>query len=243
MACTTRLILWQYRLHLHFTACGIGQTYSLHFQTLLLERDTISPEHFERVLSLIVPETCCCVSEFANKSNSKWILLTFDDGLVTDWKVVLPALARHNLRGTFFISTENIGRDGYSNIQQLRELTSAGMEIASHGVSHRYLVIMPRSEAFREICESKKRLEDCFGISVNSFAPVGGHYKRWMVDAAAEAGYRVFATMVPGRSSNDGCPLLLRRNHIQAHHTLGNIACLLHEDRRVFLRDGFAIQC
>lgn len=192
-------------------------------------------ERFRQALQSVAPDTCCTAAEFASKSGGNWRVLTFDDGLLNDFEVVFPELRRRALRGTFFITAGNIGKLNYTSLGQLREMAEAGMEIGSHGLTHRYLVTMSRQEATREIRESKTRLEQQLGIEVTSFAAVGGHYENWMLSVAAEAGYRVFATMIPGRTSSRPGLLLLRRNHLQSHHDARYVTQLMQGYRRMLL--------
>jgi len=192
-------------------------------------------ERLEQVLTAVSPASCCTAAEFTVKADGLWSVLTFDDGLITDFEVSFPQLTACGLRATFFVNVENIGKKGYADLAHLREMIECGMEIGSHGLTHRYLTTMPASDVVEEIIASKLRLEDLLRVEVCSYAPVGGHYAAWMAKVAAEAGYRVFATMVPGRSRNRGCPVLLRRNHLQADHTERYALRLLSGDRRMLL--------
>jgi len=178
---------------------------------------------------------CCTASELAAESEGNWLVFTCDDGLATDFEIVFPALVRRGLRGTFFVTAGNVGKRGYVSVAQLREMAAAGMEVGSHGLSHRYLLTMPWHEAIREIRESKANLQEQIGVEVTSFAPVGGHFRKWTFHAAAGAGYRVFATMIPGRTRGGEGVLLLRRNHVQAHHDAAYVSNLLRGRPRVEL--------
>jgi len=190
-------------------------------------RYAVCCERFAETLEAVNAESWCSAAEYVQKSSGDWRILTFDDGLVTDYEVVLPMLLRCGIRAAFFVTTDCIGRAGYTSAAQLREMAAAGMEIASHGLTHRYLVTMPRREAIREIRQSKERIQQMVGVDVCSFAPVGGHFRRWMLDEAAEAGYRVFATMIPGRSRQGTGLTVLRRNHIQSHHDAAYVSRLV----------------
>ncbi len=185
--------------------------------------------------TIISSESCCTISEYSNASESDIVILTFDDGLVSDYKIAFPILKANGLRATFFITTENVGKAGYIDYDQLREMNEAGMEIASHGLTHRYLVTMSRNEALREICKSKEKLEQEIGAEVISFAPVGGHFQNWMTETAFKSRYKAFATMIPGRTYRGKEFLMLRRNHIQAKHDLNYISNLLNGNNRTLL--------
>lgn len=189
-----------------------------------------SAEQLDRVLRAIPIERCCTAGEFTSREAGDWRVLTFDDGLASDYEIAFPALAARGLRATFFVSAENVGRKDYVGGRQLQEMAAAGMEIASHGLSHEYLVTMSRQHALRQILDSKSALEHRLGAEVASFAPVGGHFRRWMPAAASDGGYRVFATMIPGRTRNAATPCLLRRNHIQSVHGASYLSRLLDAD-------------
>ena len=198
-------------------------------------RYTIGQQRLDQLLGELNPQCCCTVREFVGKSAGDFRILTFDDGLISDFVTVFPRLLSHGVRGTFFVTAEHIGRDGFTSLPQLKEMADTNMEIGSHGLTHGYLVAMPRREALREIRESKISLEQMLGTEIASFAPAGGHFNKWMLDAAAEAGYRAFATMIPGRTIGRNDPVLLNRNHLQAHHIAAYASCLLRGQRSVLL--------
>lgn len=184
-----------------------------------LNRYTVAVDKFKYAAELIESVTCRTVAELLKKDGDGYITLTFDDGLVSDFAVAFPVLIFYGLKATFFVTANNIGQDGYCNMQQIREMATAGMEIGSHGLTHQYLTAMSEHDAIEEIKDSKHRIEDIIGAEVVSYAPVGGHYSNWMVTSAQDAGYMAFASMIPGRTYINNSFVLLRRNHIQRQHT------------------------
>ena len=190
-------------------------------------RYVITTDRFEEVVKMVSPEKSCTVSGYIQKQGGDWLILTFDDGFISDFWIVFPSLKDRGIKATFFTTVENIGFSGYTTITHLKEMAETGMEIGSHGLTHRYLTSMTRSEAIREIRESKDRLEQAIGMRVVSFAPVGGHYRKWMEKCAYEAGYRAFATMIPGITNGGEDRVLLRRNHIQSHHEIDYLSRLI----------------
>ena len=190
-------------------------------------RYAITTDRFEQVVKMISPEKSCTVSGYIQKQEGDWLILTFDDGSISDFEIGFPGLKDRAIKATCFVTVENIGLSGYMTITHLREMAESGMEIGSHGLTHRYLTSMTRSEAIREIRESKDRLEQAIGMRVVSFAPVGGHYRKWMEKCAYEAGYRAFATMIPGRTNGGEDLLRLKRNHIQSHHDIDYLSRLI----------------
>lgn len=199
-----------------------------------VDRYAITATFFEQAVKAIPPEKCCTVSDYIEKGEGNWLILTFDDGFLSDYEAVFPILKNTGIKATFFITVDNIGLSGYLSTLHLNEMVKGGMEIGSHGLTHRYLIAMERNEAMREIRESKERLEKEIGIKMVSFAPVGGHYHKWMREFAFEAGYKVFATMVPGRTFGGDGFMLLKRNHIQSHHDADYLSRLLNGHRGTF---------
>ncbi len=195
-------------------------------------RYVVNTDLFRRTVNMISPEKCCTVSEYLGEQKGNWLILTFDDGHISDFEVGFPGLEQRGIKATFFVTVENIGLAGYTTVAHLRKMAGSGMEIGRHGLTHRYLVTMAPREALREIRESKDRLEQAAGTKVVSFAPVGGHYKRCMKSAAFEAGYKAISTKIPGRTNAGGDLLLLKRNHIQSQHDTDYLARLIDGDYR-----------
>jgi len=215
-------------LVLTFHAIQSAKPFSEPPQNPFIKRYIISTEHLEHAVGSISTKACCTVSELVQKPEGHWVVLTFDDGFISDFEIAFPIVLNRGLKVTIFATVDNIGRKGYSNKAQLKQMAENGMEVGSHGLTHRYLTMMPRSEAIREICDSKTMLEDEIGIEVMSFAAVGGHYRHWMCEVAREAGYRAFATMIPGVTNVGKDLVLLRRNHLQNHHDAAYISQLLN---------------
>ncbi len=215
---------------LTFHKISRGPTLSL-LSDPAVDRYAVTAGFFEQAMDAIPPKKCCTVSEYVERGEGDWLILTFDDGFISDFQAVFPTLKNKGMKATFFITTGNLGLSGYLSILHLKEMAKAGMEIGSHGLTHRYLIAMERNEAMREIQESKEKLEQAIGMEVASFAPVGGHYRKWMEEFAYEVGYRAFVTMIPGRTNGGGDLTRLRRNHIQSHHDVAYVSKLVTGDR------------
>src|SRR4030067_999981 len=184
-----------------------------------------------------VAQGCCTVGGLVAGNPQCCVILTFDDGLISDYEVAYGMLADTGAKATFFVTAGNVGVPGYCNKTQLRELAGAGREIASHGMHHTYLTTLSHEQVQSEIVNSKRMLEDLIGREVVSYAPVGGHYRIWMYEFAREVGYRAFATMAPGLTQAGEEVFLLRRNHIQNAHSEQHVSRLLARDRGMFVRN------
>ncbi len=87
---------------------------------------------------------------------------------------------------------------------QLREMQAAGMEIGSHGVSHRMLAKLPHADMLAEVACSKETLdrELAHPAEVISY-PVGGSnsYNGEVVEAVRAAGYTMGCSYTTGRNA------------------------------------------
>ena len=132
---------------------------------------------------------------------AKPVIISFDDGVVTQYQNAFNLLNQHHLKATFFIFTNPIGRSqNYMTWEQLQELVTAGMEIGSHGHYHLYLTKITDPELDRELTDSKKIIENHLGISVNAIAHPFGIYNDHIIEAMKTAGYLAARDIVNGVS-------------------------------------------
>ena len=73
--------------------------------------------------------------------------------------------------------------------QELRDVSFAGIEVGAHTVSHPQLDILATAEADTEIRDSKNKLEDELGQSVQSFAYPHGYASRTTRRLVRESGF------------------------------------------------------
>ena len=144
------------------------------------------------------------------------VALTFDDGSEDALRVVLPALKKRGMKGTFFVITGLVGTPGYLTWDGVRALEKAGMAIGSHTVHHPRLPDLPRGQALAELVESKRELEGRLGHPVELLAYPYNSLRRVTVSLAKEAGYRI-AVAGPAHGTADR----LRLYRIPVQHGMG----------------------
>jgi len=122
------------------------------------------------------------------------VAFTFDDGSETDLLFAAPVLREFGFGATFYLTAGFLGKPGYMNAAQVRELGSLGFEIGSHSMTHAYLTDLDDKQLRYEVVESKLQLEQIAGRSVEHFSCPGGRSDERVVRMAREAGYRSVAT-------------------------------------------------
>ena len=140
--------------------------------------------------------------DFLSKKSSlpqRPVVLTFDDGYEDFYYYALPILKKYHARGTIYIISDFIGRSGYLNLEQLKEIRDSGLvEIGAHSLSHAYLKGLKLETAKREIVDSKTKLESLLGIAVPSFAYPYGAFTKETLDLTRAAGFTNAVSVIPG---------------------------------------------
>lgn len=135
-----------------------------------------------------------------NASHSGAVLLTFDDGFLTDYTHVYARYLKTGRIPGFmsFIPVNFVGSPGRMSWEMIEELGRSGVAIGSHGMAHVDLTIVSDVELDRELTVSKSTLEDRLGQQVTHFAFPYGRFSRRVWDAALKAGYTHLFTIQLG---------------------------------------------
>lgn len=105
--------------------------------------------------------------------------------LESQMETLMYLMASMDIKATFFC----LGIVAKSHGSILRQLVASGHEVASHGMSHKNLYDLSRSDLHLEIVDSKKMLEDCIGTKVNGFRAPNFSITDVALDVLLEAGY------------------------------------------------------
>ena len=104
-------------------------------------------EIFKKQMDLIKEENISFINpddfnlNFNKPKLKKKILLTIDDGFTSFYENAWPYLKEKKIPFILFISTEAVGKYGYMNWNQIKEIESEEFAfIGNHSHSHEYLV-------------------------------------------------------------------------------------------------------
>lgn len=155
----------------------VSQTYTYMGTDLgLIERhlDIINHEGFEVVEKITSP--------------FKQVMICFDDG----WEGIYYSkdfFISKGIRPTIFISNSLIGKPGYLNVAQIKELESLGFMFEGHSWSHYNLPSFSESELRHELSDSKKEIEKILGHSIEAICFPQGRFDDRVIRISKEAGY------------------------------------------------------
>lgn len=162
------------------------------------------------------------------------IILTFDDGEENIYHLAFPILRELGVRAVVFVIAGYIGkkntwdisltgrRVAHLNWNQLHQLKKEGMEIGSHGMTHRNLTRLNTGELDHELTGSKSMIEKelgtirCVSYPFNRTNPA-------VRRSAARAGYRY------GFGGNGADDLTLKKEAIYITDTRASLAIKVTE--------------
>ncbi len=175
------------------------------------------------------------------EENEKCAVLTFDDGYAGVLSRALPLLLARGFSATVFVVSGRLGGvndwdgetpgDPLLTAEGVRALAAAGIEIGSHGATHRALAGLSDADLASEVAGSKEALEAVTGAPVVSFCYPYGNVDDRIVQAVRAAGYRA-ATVIRGGISPDlSDPFRLKRIAVRGTNALLDFSLALTRGR------------
>lgn len=146
----------------------------------------------------------------------KSVVLTFDDGYEDNYTEAFHLLKKYNFKATIYIvlnrfnenwatdkdldkSSNELNSEKMLNDEQVRIMIESGLvEIGSHTLDHVNLPKISNEQKFKQIKESKEKIEDIFSIKCNSFAYPFGFFDKDSVKIVEEVAYSNATTTVNG---------------------------------------------
>jgi peptidoglycan/xylan/chitin deacetylase (PgdA/CDA1 family) len=172
---------------------------------------TVDRDGFERQLGLCARAGGAIVSARDWLAGRPGVIVTFDDGDRTAYRVAFPRLAAARASADFFVNPAQVGTAGYATWAELREMADGGMSIQSHGLDHRVFLTELAPERLRDdLRRARLEIEERVGRPVTLLAPAGGREPPRLPDVAREVGYTHVLNSKPGPVREGGGPTLGR---------------------------------
>jgi peptidoglycan/xylan/chitin deacetylase (PgdA/CDA1 family) len=134
------------------------------------------------------------------EAGARCVVITFDDGDVSNHEIALPLLLARGMVAEFFVTAAFVGQPGRLSSADVRALADAGMGVQSHGLTHALLADLSADDLDYELRESKRRLEAIVQEPVQALALPGGRGATRERIAALRLGYSAVLNSVPGRN-------------------------------------------
>lgn len=142
----------------------------------------------------------------------KPVVLTFDDGYLSQFVAAFPALDHYGWPGVIDLVAKGSDLPN-ADVQKMLDADPA-WELASHTINHLDLTTLDASQLHTEVARSRQVLQKRFGVRVDNFCYPSGRYDNTVIDAVASAGYRGATSEVPGLATA-AHPYVLNRIEVQ----------------------------
>lgn len=138
------------------------------------------------------------------EKNSKYVVLTFDDGYLDNYTILFPMLKKYSFKAVIYpVTGERYNRWDCERVagaekklqlmnwEQMREMSESGViEFGGHTVTHCNLNEISENEAKTEIKKCKEELEEKLEKKILSFAYPYGFFNEKHEKMVEETGYK-----------------------------------------------------
>lgn len=143
---------------------------------------------------------------------AKPVVITFDDGYDDNYTNAYPILKKYGLIGNFFVITDYIGtKQGFMNVDMLKEMHSNGMIIESHTSNHQELKNISDDAKISSIKNAQNFLKENLNIDSKFICYPVGRYDESTKNIVSSLGIKLAVTTEPGLANiNQGLTSLKR---------------------------------
>lgn len=178
----------------------------------------IPVEHFKAHMKMlhdsgyhaILPDALIAYLQKGAPLPEKPVLLTFDDGTISQYTNALPVLNQYGFKGVFFIMTVTLDKLGYLSRSQVKELSDKGHVIGCHTWDHHKVTEYRDSDWDLQLVKPTLLLESITGKPVVYFAYPFGIWDAHAVGKLKAHHYKG-AFQLYGKFDSAAMPFAIRR--------------------------------
>jgi len=127
------------------------------------------------------------------EGKSKAIILSFDDGTISDRRLV-QLMNEYALKGTFHLNSNKLDTKDYLTKEEVKSLF-LGHEVSVHSANHPGLSGMSKIDIINEVIEDRKELEKLTGNIIRGMAYPFGSYDNLVVETISDLGIEYARTV------------------------------------------------
>lgn len=147
-------------------------------------------------------------------STRRVVWITFDDGFLNNYEAALPELQQRGMVATFFVIVHNTltqPQPDFMTPAMLLNLQQAGMEVASHTLSHPRLSSLSPEQLTAELQTSRSLLAEHLGTPQHAFCYPYGDHNRAVLQGVQQAGYGLALSTIRGNKNAEADRWRLKR--------------------------------
>ncbi len=179
-----------------------------------------------------------------SETNLPEVIITFDDGHVSNHDIALPILKELGFKAYFFVTSDFVGnRTGFCQAEHLQNLVREEMVIGSHGQTHRFFDDLANDEAIAELDNSKRLLERITGKDIQSLSFPGGRFNSETLRHCA--GKRLFLLFGSefGRVRPTGGGQVVNRIAIRRNTSIEEFKQIIEQDQKYYFTQTAKYRC
>ncbi|MBL7164785.1 MAG: polysaccharide deacetylase family protein [Anaerolineales bacterium] len=194
----------------------------------------VSPENFRAQMAYLRDQnyTTITISELTvvlingGELPARPVVITFDDGDASIYENAFPIMQEMGFVGVVYLTGNRLYSDGFLTPEQLAEMTAAGWQVGSQGMTHQDLTTQHENLRY-ELLQSRLDFEDALGVRVTTFAYPYGTMDGAIADKLQEFGY--YSAVGLGESSKHtwGSLYYLSRIEVQGIFSIDDFTDLL----------------
>lgn len=158
--------------------------------------------------------------------NEESVVITFDDGYKTNYRIAFPILREFKFTATIFLTSGRVGGTsdwerlkGVSELplmswREVREMSNYGIDFGAHTDTHPHLTRISLNKIREEIVLSKKKIEDGLLKPVYFFAYPYGEYNSEVKKLVQEINFTAACSTEPGLNRHSQDFFTLKRSGI-----------------------------
>jgi peptidoglycan/xylan/chitin deacetylase (PgdA/CDA1 family) len=174
----------------------------------------------------ILPDELLAYAKGKATLPSRPVLLSFDDGTVSQFTTALPVMEQYGFKAVFFIMTVTLNRAGYMTEDQIRTLAMKGHVIGAHTWDHHDVRKYTGDDWKIQLEQPRQKLERITGKEVSYFAYPFGAWNETAVGQLQRCAYRA-AFQLSSRSMSVNAQYTIRRIVADGHWSSGRLQAAL----------------
>lgn len=120
--------------------------------------------------NVILPDQLYAYLKYGKSIPNRSVLIQFDDGDLSQFEVAKPVLDKYSFKASFFIMTVVLGKKGYMNAEQVKQLSDEGHIIGSHTWDHKNVKTFTEEDWVTQVDKPSARLQQITGRPIEYFA-------------------------------------------------------------------------
>lgn len=139
---------------------------------------SVSPKVFEKQMQWLVDhgyttislDTFVSIMKGELVGPDKPVVITFDDNNLSQYTIAYPVLKKNNQMAVFYLVTNRLKNKSFISEEQVKEMSSTGMDIQSHTVDHATMNYLSVARMDAELIDSRAVLQALTGKPVRHVA-------------------------------------------------------------------------